>query len=93
MSVKYKINTCFQGPNGNKYYTEEKEFNDDKHFENYCAAIIRNGKVKLIGTERVYSQAKEFTMNDIKEAFLAGKFQKYESFDKWFNLYFKREIL
>ena len=93
MAVKYKISFVSYG-NPRGYYDTVKEFNDERHFENYLNLCGKDeSRRKVIGTEKIYSENKEFTTNDLREAFKAGKATDFNSFEEFYKNHFKRDLL
>lgn len=90
--LKYRIDFKTIGFSNNRYGSKEYRFNDERHFENWLNKQMKSNSWKIIGHERIYETEKEFSAEDLYQAFLAGKNSKFESFKDWTDLYFKREI-
>ena len=89
--IKYRID--FKSARG-KYYSNEMEFNDERHFNNYVNKMSKDeSKLKIIGMERIYGAEKEYTANDLQAAFNSGKSGKFNNFKEFCNNYFKRDIV
>ena len=68
MAIKYKISFVSYGAKRG-YFDTIKEFNDERHFENYISFCGKDeSKRKIIGTERIYSEELVHTVNDVRVA-------------------------
>ena len=93
MTVKYRISFVSFGFN-KKHYDVEKEFNNEEHFNNYIKMCLKDeSKRKIIGTEKIYSENKEYTVNELREAYKAAKGNYFNSFEEFYKNYFKRDLL
>ena len=91
--ISYNITYSSFGMNGVKYFTEKKEFVDENHFNNYIKKCGKDeSRRKITGYTRVYSEAKEFTMNDMKAAYTYAKSSNWDTFEVWFENHFKTKI-
>ena len=89
---KYRIDFKTLGAYSSKCGSKVYSFNDENHFNNWYKKQMGNPKWKIIGYERIYELEKEFSAEDLHQAFLAGKNPNVNSFKDWTDIYFKREI-
>ena len=86
--LKYKVE--FK-KNSGSYQSKEYEFNDERHFDNwYKKQSSDNSYRKIVGFERIYEKEKNFSNDDLYQAFIAGAGQKFKGFEDWYKLYFKQ---
>jgi hypothetical protein len=92
MGIRYKIFWCkTSSPRG--YYDEIKDFNDEKHFDNYIAYQGRNEMYKkVVSYEKVYSESLTHSINDVKKAFETTKGKDFNNFEEWYEDYFKKTL-
>ena len=90
--IKYRID--LKSTRTGKYFSNEMDFNDERHFYNYVNKMSKDeSKVKIVGMERIYGTNKEYTANDLQAAFNSGKSGQCKNFKEFCNNYFKRDIV
>lgn len=90
MAEKLKYKVEFKRSNGS-YYDKEYEFNDENHFNNWHAKQIRDESYrKIIGFERVFTEAKEYSTQDLMKCWEASKSNKFVTFQQWHKSYFNK---
>ncbi len=91
MAIKYKIEWNYFNSK-NKYRTLVHEFNDDQHFANFLKYAAKNQEYrKIIGYEKYFEEKLEFSANDLREAFNAGRNSKGD-FESYLTAQYKRDF-
>lgn len=75
-----------------KYRTTTQEFTDENHFENFVKYCGKNESYrKIINYERQYQERKEYSANDMQQAYLYAR-KSEDSFPEFIRKYFKKQI-
>lgn len=91
-NIQFKRSNFQMSSNGAGYYFKEYEFNDENHFNNWLNKQNKDQSYrKIIGYERIYSEAKQFSIQDAKKLWSAAASGKFQNFEEYYKFQFKKD--